>query len=208
MGKKVANVSVDESSKDSKLLLNRDVLTLLQAVANVEKGYLSYADSNANTEDEDIIIQIERVFAYELYHQWSLLKDENLILNGEIGKIYVKDNCYPDLVLHGGQNDPNNNKIVVEIKRECMVKGKPDVILDDLEKLSFFLESLDKKEQQIKFRNYENAVFILLKGKLGEISEALKDEKASERKISDSIICITYNEKKDISISCVGDLRK
>jgi hypothetical protein len=208
MKKIVANISVDESSKDSKVYLNKDVLTLLQAVSNVEKGYLSYADSNANAADEDIIIQIERVFAYELYHQWSLLKDENLILNGEIGKFYVKDNCYPDLVLHGGQNDPNNNKIVVEIKRECMVKGKPDAILDDLEKLSFFLETLENNKQQIKFRNYENAVFILLKGKLSEISDALKDEKASGKKISDNIICITYNEKKEICISCVGDLKK
>ncbi len=164
------------------ILISQDLLLLLQALAHVDKKYLSYADINANTEDKDQINQLERVFAYELYHQWSLLKDESLILNGEIGKFYVKNNCYPDLVLHGGQNDPNNNKIVVEIKRECIVREKPEVILDDLVKLSFFLESLDKSEQQIKFRNYENAVFILLKGKLSEISEALKGKKTSRKR--------------------------
>ena len=195
--------------ENCRVVLNKNLIVLLHAIQNVDGQYLSYADTNANADGRpDEIIQIERVFAYELYYQWSLLKDKNLILNGEIGKIYVKDNCYPDLVLHGGQNDPDNNKVVVEIKRECMVKGKPEAILDDLVKLSFFLESLDKSHQQMKFRNYEDAVFILLKGKLSEISDALKDEKASGKEINDKIICITYNEKKEICISCVGDLKK
>ena len=68
--------------------LDHDILVLLNAISNVDKQYLSYAEYNANAEDrKDQINQLERVFAYELYYQWSLLKDDNMVLNGEIGKI-------------------------------------------------------------------------------------------------------------------------
>jgi len=190
-------------------LINQDILLLLQAVIQVDEKYLSYACTNANADDrDDQIIQLERVFAYELYHQWSLLKDDNLVLNGEIDKLWNKETWYPDLVLHGGQDDPNNNRIVVEIKRECMVKGKPDAILNDLEKLSFFLETVEKDNQYKKYRNYEFAVFILLKGELREIAEALKDDKASPKVLNDKIICMTYNEDREIRMACLADLRK
>ena len=190
-------------------LINQDILLLLQAVIQVDEKYLSYACTNANADDrEDQIIQLERVFAYELYHQWSLLKDDNLVLNGEIDKLWNKETWYPDFVLHGGQDDPNNNRIVVEIKRECMVKGKPEAILDDLEKLSLFLKIVDKESEFRKYRNYELAVFILLKGELCEIAEALKDDKASSKVLNDNIICMTYNENREIRMACLADLRK
>lgn len=198
------------STKGAKgILINQDVLLLLQAVAQVDKKYLSYADTNANADDrKDQLIQLERVFAYELYHQWSRLKDDSLVLNGEIDKLWNEETCYPDMVLHGGQDDPDNNKIVVEIKRECMVKGKPRAILDDQEKMSKFLETVEKDNQYKKYRNYENAVFILLKGELNEITKALKDEYASRKVLNMNVICISYNEKREIRIARLADLRK
>lgn len=205
---RINNNQVSTINNDG-ILINKDFLSLLQALAQVEKKYLFYADTNANADDrQDQITQLERVFAYELYHQWSLLKDENLVLNGEIDKLWTDQTWYPDLVLHGGQHDPNNNKIVVEIKRECMVKGKPEAILDDLVKLSSFLEAVDKDNQAKKYRNYEFAVFILLKGELNEIVNALKDEKASGKVFNDNVICISFNEKKEIRISNLADLKK
>ena len=184
------------------------MLILLQAVSNVDKGYLSYANSNANSDREDIINQLERVFAYELYHQWSLLKDDNLVLNGEIGKIVNDKEWYPDLVLHGGQDDKYNNKVVVEIKRECMVQSKKGAIIDDLKKLSKFLENEERDENCSKFRNYENAVFLLLKGELCAISNALSDkELMSGVELNDNILCVTYNEKKEIRISRLSQLK-
>ena len=140
--------------------LDHDILVLLNAISNVDKQYLSYAEYNANAEDrKDQINQLERVFAYELYYQWSLLKDDNMVLNGEIGKLWNDKYWYPDLVLHGGQGDPENNRVVVEIKRECMVKGNYKVILEDFKKLSSFLKSEEKSSQDdCKFRNYKNAV--------------------------------------------------
>lgn len=198
------------STKPTKgILINQDLLLLLQAIVQVDKRYLSYADTNANADSRaDQIDQLERVFAYELYHQWSKLKDDSLVLNGEIDKIWNEDVCYPDMVLHGGQNDPYNNKIVVEIKRECMVKGKPHSILDDLEKLSKFLETVKKDNQYKKYRNYEFAVFILLKGELNEITKALKDENASKKVLNENVICMSYNEKREIKIACLADLKE
>ena len=191
------------------ILISQDLLLLIQAIAKVDKRYLSYADTNANADDrEDQIIQLERVFAYELYHQWSRLIDDGMILNGEIDKLWNKETWYPDMVLHGGQGDPDHNKIVVEIKRECMVKGKPNAILDDLEKLSRFLETVEKDNQYKRYRNYECAVFILLKGELDEISRALKNEYASRKVLNDNVICMTYNEYCEIRISSLADLKK
>lgn len=203
------NKSLVSTINTKGILVNQDFLVLLQALAQVDKKYLSYADTNANADDrKDQINQLERVFAYELYHQWSLLKDDILVLNGEIDKLWNDKTWYPDLVLHGGQDDFENNKIVVEIKRECMVKGKPEAILDDLEKLSLFLEIVDKESEFRKYRNYELAVFILLKGDLNEISEALKNDKATKKVINDNVVCMSYNEKREIRISRLSDLKK
>lgn len=201
----MVNISIFDGNKN--LVFDHDVLVLVNAISKVDKQYLSYANTNANADErDDQINQLERVFAYELYFQWSLLKDANLVLNGEIGKIWNTEYCYPDLVLHGGQDDPENNRVVVEIKRECMVDGKPEAILKDLQKLSCFLKSEEKNSQNYKYRNYKNAVFILLKGQLKEISDALKTKDASQLELNNNILCITYNEKKELYISRLADL--
>lgn len=199
----------NKSNSVAGVLINQDLSLLIQAVLHVDKEYLSYADTNANAGDrKDQINQLERVFAYELYHQWSLLKDDNLVLNGEIGKLWNNETSYPDLILHGGQNDFGNNKIVVEIKRECMVNGKPEAILDDLEKLSAFLETVEKDDKFGSYRNYDHAVFLLLKGELNEITRALESKKASEKKLNDNVICMSYNEEKKLRMACLADLKK
>ena len=206
MGKSKETIELQSKSG---VLINQDLLSLIQAISQVDETYLSYADTNANADGrEDQIIQLERIFAYELYHQWSLLKDEKLILNGEVDKLWNKETCYPDLVLHGGQDNPNDNKIVVEIKRECMVKRKPKAILDDLEKLSDFLETVEIDNQIKKYRNYDYAVFLLLKGELNEITKALKSKKATDKNLNDNIICMSYNEKGEIRLACLADLKR
>ena len=129
-----------------------------------------------------------------------------MVLNGEIGKLWNDKYWYPDLVLHGGQGDPENNRVVVEIKRECMVKGNYKVIFEDFKKLSSFLKSEEKSSQDdCKFRNYKNAVFILLKGKIEKISDMLKEEKKSQDEINGNIICLTYNGE-EIEISRLSHL--
>jgi len=76
----------------------------------------------------------ERVFAYELYHQWRKTSEEvdyqNLIINGELrkdGSIYGHSNIgqvYPDLILHEQQNNMNQQRIACEIKTSKAIKHK------------------------------------------------------------------------------------
>ena len=180
---------------------------MLSALSHVKEDYLTYADNNDNIndnknktiEERDDIQQLERVFAYEFYHQWSIRKSPCLVLNAEMGKIINRSYHYPDMALHGGQGDHANNKIILEIKRVCSIGKKGKNIVRDLLKLSVFLNY--KKEKDF-FANYENAVFILLKGSLEQVYDAVKHK----RNIRDEIICITY-DGKTIEIETVGDLK-
>lgn len=150
-----------------------------------------------------IIEQIERNFAYELYHQWSLSKEKTLILNGEIDKDIKKKRYYPDMVLHGGQCDYDNNKIVVEIKRGKAIGTTK--IITDLKKLSPYLE-----KRNVKWANYENAVFILYNADMSIISNVLKNKES--KIIKDDIICMTYNYDSNndfytLNLARISDLR-
>ena len=126
-------------------LINDEYLKMLfKAIVEVNKQYY-YTENPENTSNE-IIEQLERIFAYELYYQWSfLLKDYNKhvseedkrIINGEIRKQLFGVNKYPDMVLHKGHNDIHHQEIVVEIKRKAAIKD--DNVAQDIIKLSQFM---------------------------------------------------------------------
>ena len=102
----------------------------------------------------------ERVFAYELYHQWRLLENQNdycdVLLNGEIQKsksILRRDgagNVYPDLILHQEQNSLNRQLIACEIKTEKAIIDLYGNLTQDFSKLNSYVEHL----------NFERAVFL------------------------------------------------
>jgi len=142
-------------------ILEKKLKGLVEALLNVRKEYLAYSTNyllnfpyKKRGEYKDDIEQVERVFAYELYHQWSLTKPNDLVLNGEIGKRLNDKIKFPDLALHGGQNDYEHNEVVVEIKRFAS-KGSA---FYDLKKLSHYLEGCDADTH---FYKYKKAVFIL-----------------------------------------------
>ena len=98
---------------------------LFEALLKVKKRYLTYDVEFSSTSVDIKKEHLERVFAYELYHQWSVIldqqKDNDLILNAEIDKNInetiiemnksdnddssesLRVNVYPDLVLHQSQ---------------------------------------------------------------------------------------------------------
>lgn len=106
---------------------------------------------------------IERVFAYELYHQFRLIISKNediykgLKLNGEVKKngfsktLILKNHIYPDLVLHKDQddNDSEHQKLFIEIKADPNLKYIG--IKKDIEKLAVAVNER---------LNFQNAVFI------------------------------------------------
>lgn len=132
--------------------------------------------------------QVERSFAYELYHQWSLhieknqeqfSNSRNLRLNGEITKIiHPRSKVFPDIILHGGQENFDNQLMVCEIKRNDKNYLGKKKIQNDLEKLSKFLELRDPDGDDQKDASFKCAAFIVaniskidLKKKIGKALE-------------------------------------
>lgn len=193
---------MDEENNDKIIIKNKKIdfkfsihaCRLFKAISNVNKDFLIYSkpvDINKRCKKDEkkaIREQLERIFAYELYHQWTLLlsKTDGLILNGEVQKNIKRSKKYPDLVLHGGQGNPDQNEIVVEIKRGRHIKNKN--IVEDLEKLSIFLI----KDKRRMYANYHDAVFIFIGGNMDIIYNAISKDKIWTR-INNNIICVTYN---------------
>lgn len=122
-----------------------------RALNKVDKSYVNSSIPKLGKPAEELV---ERVFAYELYRQWANLLEEErseFILNGEIRKIESRilrnpknRTKYPDLVLHKGQWESEGNEIVCEIKRQSSI-NKIDNIVNDIEKLKFFINPRMKK---------------------------------------------------------------
>ena len=152
---------------------------LFKAIALVKKDYLTFIDDLTG----EFLYHKERVFAYELYRQLAnVLEREHetsLIINAEIDKIigsdisYYEENLkptvlrkYPDIVIHGGQNNRRKQKIICEIKHNTKKMVPSSDILADLYKLSLYI---DKNEMGDK--KYDYGVFILLNGHFKQIKD-------------------------------------
>lgn len=138
------------------------------AFRNVEKKYFSnwafneYPNDSPEDERKLYVQFIERVFAYELYHQFRKIMDsfpqlyENLVLNGEVRKngfnesIICKNHIYPDLVLHRNQTtkSKDSQKLFIEIKSKSFSNEQLE---NDFKKL---ITAVSEK------LNFEYAVFI------------------------------------------------
>ena len=132
---------------------------------------------------------IERVFAYELYHQFRLImlkfpeEYKDLILNGEVSKNGFEDTSlgknriFPDLVLHKNQktSEAQFQKLFIEIKTSKNLNE--DSLKSDIKKL--FVAISDRL-------NYQNAVFICInhdyKNLIKKIKDILKDKESLELK--------------------------
>jgi len=102
-----------------------------KALQKIEKTYLSYPTVKGK------LVNQERVFAYEFYHQIRNTIKSNLYVSGETKKgIAIASSgdtsIYPDIIIHDfGIN--KNNSVAIEIKATSNLKAKS--ILSDLEKL-------------------------------------------------------------------------
>jgi len=110
------------------------------AIANVDSKYFSGLAYNIDRNAPNItgkirseyVQRVERVFAYELYHQFRnvMEKDENkkyyqdIMLNSEITKLGTNQliqngmTIIPDIVLHKGQEsiEKNHQILFIEVK--------------------------------------------------------------------------------------------
>lgn len=160
------------NNENSSLLLNQrqnannvDIYfkDFLLALITVEEKYMIWQYGGINDK------MCERVFAYELYHQWRKLSEQfnydNLIINGEIlkdGSILHHEHLkeiYPDLLLHEQQNNLNQQILACEIKTLKALEhenGKRK-LKQDLIKLGHYVSDLQFKYSVfVQVRDKEN----------------------------------------------------
>lgn len=193
---------------------------LMNAIKKVDKKYLWYQNDIAEVNvKKEIIEHLERVFTYELYHQWSLLLsafDSELIINAEINKkCFIKEEqqpdlpkaevktFFPDFVLHKGHESTDNQLLVCEVKRR--VKLNYEKIEDDIDSLVIYMNP-----EKFTY-NYKYGVFILVGCDKEYLADKLKKTSKKWDEYSNRIFCITYNyhdktEEYSYSIDCLHDL--
>lgn len=189
---------------------------LLKAISKVSYAYLKaeYLEDGKLSDKEKLFVktQVERVFAYELYHQWSNLLGRNspLVLNGETRKdfekvVYLKKKYYyPDMVLHHKDVlSSDNNMLVCEIKR----KDNLDGMEEDIKKLSMFLsEKLRTKKQSQNWKPYKRGVFLIIDSSNEDIINwenlnkklSVCDFSRIDDNTKSQIYCIIYNGNEKI----------
>ena len=204
------------------------LLSLFAAIKNVSIDYIRYTYHHENPKsgtatDKSIkrsnaeISHVERVFAYELYRQWCdqdiIRNTPELVINAEIPKQFIDEEydetgmlCYPDMVLHFGQNDFKHNFIICEIKRKEYVDSYPEKMNEDINKLAKYVDKKTKtKNPNINWEPFEIGVFIMTVKELKthESEEYSLDLlfrhfnqdilNLKEKVIAKKIVCVIYN---------------
>lgn len=175
---------------------------LIEAITKVNPAYVL---KSTNDSDDLKVPQLERVFAYELYHQCRdcfYKKFPQLIISPEIAKqLSLQDKnkqVYPDLVFHGGDNDVNNQWFCCEIKR-YVSKNNPSTvrIRNDINKLSNYLSLKAPDGRDAKF---DLAIFIVINCDLESLKQRISRVLIKSKKICvpsanlDKIICMSVHE--------------
>ena len=182
---------------------------LFKAILNVRDEYYKYSLEKIAGNDE-YQEQLERVFAYELYHQWSIIqegynkkvsKDLCRFINGEAGKKLNGCQIYPDMLLHGGQDDTENQEIAIEIKRKVGINK--DNLIEDLKKLTRLL-STDGLAYGAKA--FKKSVFILTGGNESDIKDQINNN--SNVIIDDNIVCVFCSHYDELEYVSIKEIRK
>lgn len=124
----------------------------MESIRAIRMNLITYKGCDGNTQYVN-----ERAFAYELYRQianrlygnalndviWFINKPQ-IVINAEIYKHENKTNekgkeegVYPDIVIHGGQDNKDKQILISEIKKEVVPGG----LNKDVEKLLTYMNS-------------------------------------------------------------------
>lgn len=93
------------------------------AINNIDERFYTSKVAHIYLTDEIKDQVIERVFAYEFYHQLKLISIKpdrlnsysHLQIDAEVSK-YIQGYTFPDLVIHRNQTDYDHQKVIIEIK--------------------------------------------------------------------------------------------
>lgn len=189
----------------------------LKALLHVEHRYILYPYRGINGEDNDKLQgRYERVFAYELYHQFRKImecnpeKYEGIFLNGEAykgGSIYTKmleilggcncsealTNCVPDLVLHKnpGEIVKGGQYFLCEMKTCANSK-----FLDDFRKIKKYADS------QLEFKYH---IFLSIGETLNQLKKRIKNPDWDAYYLDTVCICL-HPDGKHLDYALLGDI--
>lgn len=186
-------IVIDNSVEDCKYIDD-----VIYALCKVNSKYFVYPDNDK----EDQYKYPERVFAYELYHQYRTIMQEmpekysGLYLNGEQPKSsHVWKGLAritPDMILHKYIDKPDYTGEGQEWLCEIKMLGNPNIIGD--------LTKIKEKEEVLKFKDY---IFMYIGSDIVNFKRKLDDAKFC---LNDTIcrticICAVYNDN-ETSIEC------
>lgn len=176
---------------------------LFQAIVAVDERYIKYGSFSEELKDFETENPLERVFTYELYHQWRKLieGEKDLVLNGEIIKCTSNSKkYYPDFVLHGGQENCEYQEIVCEVKRFCSLSQSN--MIQDLQKLLIFTDS---ENADATFNHpFKFGVFIVIGCELKTILKMLDGTAENYNEI----ICIARSQAHELQYKKIGQAGK
>ena len=179
---------------------------LKKALENVSDSYMFYNQKDIS-DNESTKIE-ERIFAYELYHQFRKIMDDNneylsLYMSGEQVKhcnlfqgepLNGKNRIIPDMVLHEKIAENNGKQVFyIEIK---MFNNK--ALLEDLYKLTEL-----KKENKLHFKYY---VFIVVGMNKCELYNKI-NRRRNRTHIDGDIICFCFKDRK-VDMFPIKDMKK
>lgn len=195
----------------------------LASIKKVKSQYLNFEFKETTYNPECVKNKgsqdhVERVFAYELYHQWSKkLNNNDWILNGEAGKylqwFYLnRDKAsmkqkFPDLVqYYKGNYIDEPHMIVCEIKRDYSDNIKKGIRTDLLKLYGFTCSNENNTSVGRWFESYKCGIFLVIGDNFSVIKNNLKVScrnrtwKVFNQIPSDEakkIICVLCDEKDD-----------
>jgi hypothetical protein len=192
---------------------NEPIKSLFDSILRIDSSFLHYVKDGFGAKQNCIIEHVERVFAYELYKQWSentFVKRNGLKVNAEISKQFYSTPeskkvklCYPDMILHSGQ-EANKNLMVCEIKRFENIKMHRKAQTKDLNSLGYFLDPrLKVKDNIVEWKAYKYGVYILVGNECDIVNQnksimVLKEHIYQPkfdvpREHQNKILCLAYN---------------
>ena len=162
---------------------------LIEATSFIEDLYMSIPMAS------DQCRCLERVYAYELYHQLRIRWDDsNYSWNGEItksGHTHFNHPGFkksPDLLLHR-PGYHSGNLLIIEIKMAQSITRKG--LHKDLRTLTAFRRGINE------FRGYEEAVFLLVGGNQDDIKKVLREAATFEDVDTNLIMFYWHQAPKD-----------
>ena len=162
------------------------LLDLRRAFKNVETFYFEHEALNANRE---LYRQVaENNFTSELRHQFRNLMESpcnqaryvGLQLHHDILKNLPDRRIEPDLVLHAGQNNHDQQKIYAEVK----LRFAPQELRQDIDKLVYAISDV---------LNFEYGVMIVLNESLDRTKRVIRDHLDQTTKVEDLLKLRLYH---------------